>query len=517
MSDRPPRLDRCTGEAVSAALDGSWRLSPPEVVPSLKSLGLVMPLLLDGGAGGLAWRNLRGQPDFPLLAIRDLRATYRSQIRDAAVIEHHIESLVNCLRDGGVEPVLIKGWASARCYADPLVRPYGDIDLCVPAAKIKTAQVFLASAGTAAPVDMHVGISDLPDRQWNEVFDRTETHPCGNAAVRVLGPEDHLRLICMHFVRHGGYRPLWLCDVAAAVEKRPVTFDWDYFLSGDPRLTDWALCVIALARRLLGAQVDHPAVDAADRRMPPWVVRTVLWRWGAGRDRQKLGWYLRRPIEGARALRYHGLNPIRFSYRAGVGPHSRWPLPVVQLSAWAARVPHRLGRSLFRRATSMHSFAHRPLTESAQYRPQAKSKGRALVGRVALFLVALVLIRNTMFDVYQVAGRSMQPTLVEGDRMVVNHLAYGLNVPFARRTATNWNEPVRGELVVLCSPTSGQICVKRVVGVPGDQIDCVSSGPVTVPAGHYFVLGDNPDVSADSRMFGCVDCRRIVGRVERVF
>ena len=232
-----------------------------------------------------------------------------------------------------------QGPGQHRHYAEPGLRPYGDIDLCVRPDQARAAQAILACAGGRAPVDLHAGIPDLPDRHWAEVFERSESIACGATAVRVPGPEDHLRLLAVHLVRHGGFRPLWLCDVAAAVEAIKPEFDWEYLRQGDPRLSDWALCVIALARRLLGARVDHPAVRAADDRLPLWAVRTVLWRWGTGRERRSLAWYASRPADGLRALHYHGLNPIRFAFRAGVGPHTRLPLPLVQLAAWGRASP----------------------------------------------------------------------------------------------------------------------------------------------------------------------------------
>src|SRR5205814_891640 len=80
----------------------------------------------------------------------------------------------------------------------------------------------------------------------------------------VLGPEDHLRLLCLHMLVHGVCRPLWLCDIGAALESRPAEFDWRWFLSGDPRRTRWALCALGLAHELLGARLqDTPVAERA--------------------------------------------------------------------------------------------------------------------------------------------------------------------------------------------------------------------------------------------------------------
>src|SRR5262249_7200865 len=144
----------------------------------------------------------------------------------AAERERDIVEVIDCLHSGGVEPILIKGWTAARHYAEPGLRPYGDIDVSVYPEQLDTAKNLLNSA--AFPtwlVDLHGGVPDLVDRGWSMLFQRSQLLQLGETEVRVLSPEDHLRLLCLHLARHGAYRPLWLCDVAAALEARPADFD----------------------------------------------------------------------------------------------------------------------------------------------------------------------------------------------------------------------------------------------------------------------------------------------------
>lgn len=183
-------------------------------------------------------------------------------------------------------------------------------------------------------------------------------------------------------------------------------------------------------------------------------------------------------------------------------------------------------------------------------------------------VVAILAVRSSAVDWNDVPTGSMQPTIAEGDRIVVNKLAYDLRAPFLGRTVLRLGDPCRGDIVVFSSPDDGVRLVKRVVGVPGDRvalsgnrlevagrrvrygplanreieplscpirgrvlaservdgvryavmvsssgIDEASFGPVVVPADHYFVLGDNRDASLDSRTFGFVPRDRIAGRV----
>lgn len=188
-----------------------------------------------------------------------------------------------------------------------------------------------------------------------------------------------------------------------------------------------------------------------------------------------------------------------------------------------------------------------------------------------LVLVVLVLtsFRSAIADWNDVPTGSMKPSILEGDRILVNKLAYGLKVPFTTWHLARWSEPGRGEIVVFNSPADGIRLVKRVVGLPGDEVLMIDNrlyingkpmqygpldsgtinvlqpseqpshgyaneqlgdkrhpvmstpaiigaqrtfGPVTVPQGEYFVMGDNRDNSNDSRYIGTVKRDQIVGR-----
>lgn len=189
-----------------------------------------------------------------------------------------------------------------------------------------------------------------------------------------------------------------------------------------------------------------------------------------------------------------------------------------------------------------------------------------------IMLVVMFAIRSAIADWNDVPTGSMKPTIMEGDRVFVNKLAYDLKVPFTTWHLAQWDNPKRGEIVVFFSPADEVRLVKRVVGVPGDRVELVSNelfvngepakygplpqktvneipvaeqsshrfatetvadrshpvmatpalnsprsfGPLVVPAGCYFMMGDNRDNSFDSRFYGCVERKRIVGRASAV-
>lgn len=195
---------------------------------------------------------------------------------------------------------------------------------------------------------------------------------------------------------------------------------------------------------------------------------------------------------------------------------------------------------------------------------------KKVLNEIRVFLAMLLVVsslRSALADWNDVPTGSMKPTIEEGDRVVVNKLAYDLKIPFTTFELLKWGDPKRGDIVVLFSPADGTRLVKRVVGVPGDRIEMRenqlfvngraaewrelglqddseqgssvlveenlaglthevmftpqipavrSFGPVTVPPGRYFVMGDNRDNSNDSRFIGLIDRRRIVGKATAV-
>jgi signal peptidase I len=190
--------------------------------------------------------------------------------------------------------------------------------------------------------------------------------------------------------------------------------------------------------------------------------------------------------------------------------------------------------------------------------------------RIPIFFVVFVVIpiKSSLADWNWVPTGSMNPTILEGDLIFVDKAAYDLRIPLTLHRLAKWSDPERGDIVICFSPEDGVRLVKRVIGLPGDTIEmknntlflnaepvvyrkiglsykeilsgkrtvrCVvaiedldgvthavmsipsieamrSFGPVTVPRGSYFVMGDNRDSSRDSRYFGFVDRESIVGK-----
>jgi signal peptidase I len=179
-----------------------------------------------------------------------------------------------------------------------------------------------------------------------------------------------------------------------------------------------------------------------------------------------------------------------------------------------------------------------------------------------VFLVLMGLFRSSFADWNDVPSGSMEPTIVPGDRILVDKLAYDLRAPLLGTRLATFADPERGDIVIFLSEAADKRLVKRVIGLPGDLVALrnnrlwlnneavawVDTAPgadaleltellpgaphrmrvqrrpsrrasfdaVRVPEGHYLVLGDNRDDSADSRVIGFVPREEIVGRGSRV-
>lgn len=210
-----------------------------------------------------------------------------------------------------------------------------------------------------------------------------------------------------------------------------------------------------------------------------------------------------------------------------------------------------------------------------KWKPWLAKFWRETAKPIAILVIVTTALRSAVADWNDVPTGSMNPTIIEGDRVFVNKLAYDLKVPFTTWHLAQWGDPKRGDIVVFYSPVDGIRLVKRVVGLPGDRIELVnerlfingqpaqyepvprevtekipattlgprlfseetapgiqthaiaimpwapasrSFGPFTVAPDHYFVMGDNRDNSFDSRFWHerQLTRERIVGRASMV-
>src|SRR6478672_6190122 len=104
-------------------------------------------------------------------------------------------------------------------------------------------------------------------------------------------------------------------------------------------------------------------------------------------------------------------------------------------------------------------------------RVRARKLWRKEVRPLLITVLVMFAVRSSLADWNDVPTGSMKPTILEGDRVFVNKLAYDLKVPFTTLHVAEWSAPHRGDIVVFYSPYDGQRLVKRVIGLPGDTIE----------------------------------------------
>jgi hypothetical protein len=309
-------------------------------------LDKLRPLAVATGASGLIWRRVRSSPLAQTATAAEFRDRFRMQVLHHRAHELEIIRAFSCLRSAGIEPILAKGWAVARLYPELGLRPYGDIDLCVHPDRYQDALSLIEGPkGPNAPLDIQASFKRL-DRTYDDLHARSQRIRLGNIDVRVAGLEDHLRFLCIHMLRHGLWKPLWLCDVALIMESLPPDFDWGRCLSGGEVQSQWVICSLKMAGVLLGAKVpanlESMAVD-----VPDWLLHAVLRQWETAnhymRENPLQGFRLR---ELPRALRLRWPNPIQATVSMGAGFNSypRFPLQLAESSKRAFRFLGTLAR-----------------------------------------------------------------------------------------------------------------------------------------------------------------------------
>ncbi len=186
----------------------------------------------------------------------------------------------------------------------------------------------------------------------------------------------------------------------------------------------------------------------------------------------------------------------------------------------------------------------KPAADPGKAGPKAKSTFREYAEALIVALALAMFIRTFFVQAFKIPSGSMLPTLQIGDHLLVNKLLYGVRVPIVGTRFLSFFEPERGDIIVFVYPEDrDKDFIKRIVGVPGDVIEIRKKqlyrngkpvdrtdepyaqyrkgvepgvrdnfGPVTVPEGHVFVMGDNRDHSFDSRFWGFVPYEDIKGK-----
>jgi hypothetical protein len=268
---------------LAEVLAGTWRpLSFRKPAFSSERLNRLAPLLAAGGGAALMWFRIRhhgSELSQPVLNL--YREAYIGSVARAAAHEEELERVLLAFQSAGIRSILLKGWSVGRLYPESGLRPSGDIDLWIdPAQRAQASEVLKAVAIGRQSVDLdHDQFRRFENRSFVDFYDSCDTVYLGPTPVRVLQREDQTRTLCLHFLKHGGWRPIWLCDIAVLLESSTAAFNWELCQGSDARRARWIGCTIALARDLLDAQIPPGAPRYVTASPPGWFTRTILREW----------------------------------------------------------------------------------------------------------------------------------------------------------------------------------------------------------------------------------------------
>ncbi|HET8634390.1 MAG TPA: nucleotidyltransferase family protein [Gemmatimonadales bacterium] len=338
-------------------------------------LASILALLFRSGSVGLVWPRLTTRrEELGALALA-MESAYRTQVDHNRDAELKVSEAVRRLRRVGIEPVLVKGWAISRLYPEPIVRSAGDIDLWVSAGDLAAAEAALSQDGDplGASVDLQYRKPHMPwswlDATQDALASANEIIDIGGVAVRTPRQDDHLRMVCLHFLSHGARRPLWLCDAALLMETRGSEWEWERVFGPNRTERQWIATTLLLAHELLGADISGTPVAAQAGTLPKWLIPAVLRRWeSAEGDHQDIINRLARNPAGARnILRSLWPDPITATVRvhAPFNGFPRWPIQVAALA-------QRVGQfAIWWMPGRIAGFVRRVVTRLAAGQPQA--------------------------------------------------------------------------------------------------------------------------------------------------
>lgn len=184
--------------------------------------------------------------------------------------------------------------------------------------------------------------------------------------------------------------------------------------------------------------------------------------------------------------------------------------------------------------------------DAAKTQPSQKGKLRENIEALIIAIILALFIRAFVVQAFKIPSGSMKNTLLIGDYILVNKFIYGVKIPFTEITVIPVKKPQRGDIVVFRFPKDpSKDFIKRVVGIGGDTVEVRNKlvyvngepqqddftihtkigfqkdrddyGPVVVPEGKLFVMGDNRDESNDSRYWGFVDLGALRGKAFMIY
>jgi hypothetical protein len=165
-----------------------------------------------------------------------------------------------------------------------------DIDLAVSPEDFSAAEaIALSPDSEGLAIDLHRGLRNHDSLTWTDLFKNSRIIDVDGSAVRILRPEDHLRVLCVHWLTDGGTNKERLWDIYYAIENRPADFDWGRLLDViSARRRRWIVCAIGLAHRYLDLSLEDTPIKDGVKDLPAWLTRTIEREWSSETTDQPL-------------------------------------------------------------------------------------------------------------------------------------------------------------------------------------------------------------------------------------
>lgn len=207
-------------------------------------------------------------------------AALQSKVNEARVLD-----AFRLFDSKGLHPILIKGWAAARFYPASRIRTYSDIDLGISSTEFGRAKTVLADDEVKSKfnIDLHEEFRHLDTVEWGELFEDSKLVRVGETDIRVLSEEDHLRVLCVHWLTDSGADKDRLWDIYYSVQNRYKDFDWNKCIGRVSETRQkWIIYTIGVTHKYLGLNIDDlPFADQA-RNPPTWFTRSLEREWRLG-------------------------------------------------------------------------------------------------------------------------------------------------------------------------------------------------------------------------------------------
>ena len=184
-------------------------------------------------------------------------------------------------RENNIEPILIKGFAAVRYYPDSVPRLSVDVDMAIAGDDYEAASAVCRSlTADGLAIDLHNELRHLDTVEWSDLYENSQLIQLDGGTIRVLRPEDHLRVLCVHWLNDGGNQKDRLWDIYYLIDNREPEFDWDRFLGPvSERRRRWLICTVGLAHRYLSLDLDDTPIKEQAQDLPEWLVKTVEKEW----------------------------------------------------------------------------------------------------------------------------------------------------------------------------------------------------------------------------------------------